>query len=606
MEAALHEIAQKAHQYIYELNGCTDDQVFNASTLTELGKYYFQKALQNVEGLTDALLKLLIKSVALHNNEPQIKDEYYDAVCKMAFIHHLPKSLLTEVQNEFDDIFNISYNRVKGEIAFALSEIDQKIENTKQQSLRIKSTAESVCGGSFIKDITADYASIKELAFKLRSLETDKETIEKVSQMTDDYFRDYCDMDDPISVEQALRKTTLSLASHHDSSPIDAKFTFSSYRIWIEATEDSVLRPYALFYKIKFLPITYRFEEQYRMASYIDEENAGKELKAKYGALPKIDDLYHMKQNDSDTYSLQLQEIINSYHIIDDICAILDSSTSLYGRKVVLEKTLNLYRSGELELFVNVAPVQIEGIITDYLYDETTFRRFTDLQIYPKAVLREKLILLGQLGNHLPSEAMLYFYFSFNNIVRNNIAHGVFENFCRDTRQIEIFSAELLMDMYYIIHIININSETEKMRRFIHGYIEHYKRIIKSEEYPHFGALLNDLIGNKTISSHGLIEKYRPLQVLYWILNPTYQKIYETVERNNDLMNLRNDLLSKEFWEYVLASLKDVVNAGYDYLNIHQEFDSIIRGLFTCGVSSDVKVVLGKVNAELVKIRELN
>jgi hypothetical protein len=71
-------------------------------------------------------------------------------------------------------------------------------------------------------------------------------------------------------------------------------------------------------------------------------------------------------------------------------------------------------------------------------------------------------------------------------------------------------------------------------------------------------------------------------------------------------MNLRNDLLSKEFWEYVLASLKDVVNAGYDYLNIHQEFDSIIRGLFTCGVSSDVKVVLGKVNAELVKIRELN
>ncbi len=606
MEAAFREIAKKAHQYIYELYECTDDQVFNASTLTELGRYYFQKTLQNVEGLTDSLLKLLIKSIALRNTEPQVEDEYYDAICNMAFIHQIPKLLFTEIRNEFDDIFIVSYNRVKGEIAFAFSEIEQKIENTKQQSSRIKSTAESVCGGSFIKDITADYASIKELAFKLRSLETDKETIEKVSQMLDDYFRDYCDMDDPTSVEQALRKTTLSLARNHDSSPIDTKFTFSPYRMLIEATEDSVLRPYALFYKVKFVPIIYMFEEQYRISSYIDEEKAGKELKAKVDALPKIDSLYRIKQHDPNAYLMQLKGLINNYHIVDNISAILNSSTSLYSRKSVLEKILSLYRNCEFELFVNSTPVQIEGIITDYLYDETTFRRFTDLMIYPKAVLREKLSLLEQFGNNMPTEALLYFYFSFNNIVRNNIAHGVFENFCSDSKQIEIFSTELLMDMFYIIHIVNINSETEKMRRFVHGYIEHYKKLIKAEEYPHFGALFNDLNGNKTVFAHGLIEKYRPLQVIYWIMNPTYQKIYETVESNEDLLELRHDLLSKEFWEYVLTSLKDVVNAGYDFFNIHQEFDSIIRGLFTCDVSSDVKEILGKVNAELAKIRALD
>ena len=322
MEATLRGIAQKAHQYIYELKECTDDQVFNTSTMTELGKYYFQKTLQNVEGLTDTLLKSLIKSIALHNSEPQIENEYYDAICEMASIHQIPKLFFIEARNEFNDIFIASYNRVKGEIASALAGLEQKIENTKDQSSRIKSIVKSVCGGSFIKDITADYASIKELAFELRTLETDKETIEKASQILYDYFRDYCDIDDPISVEQALRKSTLSLIRNSDSSPVDTKLIFLPYRMWIEATEDSVLRPYALFYKIKFVPITYKFQEQYRIASYADEEKAGKELKAKLDALPRIDNLHYMKQHAPGAYLLQLKALVNNYHIVDNILAI--------------------------------------------------------------------------------------------------------------------------------------------------------------------------------------------------------------------------------------------------------------------------------------------
>ena len=155
------------------------------------------------------------------------------------------------------------------------------------------------------------------------------------------------------------------------------------------------------------------------------------------------------------------------------------SPVLIIGRTALSTHSLGTVSYTHLDVYKRQAPVQIEGIITDYLYDETTFRRFTDLNIYPRAVLRDKLILLEQFSNNLPSEAMLYFYFSFNNIVRNNIAHGVFENFFRDSKHIEIFSTELLMDMFYIIHIVNVNSETEKMRRFIHGYIEHYKKVIK-------------------------------------------------------------------------------------------------------------------------------
>lgn len=101
------------------------------------------------------------------------------------------------------------------------------------------------------------------------------------------------------------------------------------------------------------------------------------------------------------------------------------------------------------------------------------------------------------------------------------------------------------------------------------------------------------------------MERYRPIQVVYWLVNPYYEKIYEQVEDKIDLLELRAEFLSKDFWEYVLKRLNDIIQEGFDYKNINMEFRSVVNGLFRCNVSDEVKQLLGKVNAALSKIQNL-
>ena len=113
------------------------------------------------------------------------------------------------------------------------------------------------------------------------------------------------------------------------------------------------------------------------------------------------------------------------------------------------------------------------------------------------------------------------------------------------------------------------------------------------------------MIGEKTIADYDAIERYRPIQVAYWLVNPYYEKIYGQVDDKKDLLDLRNEFLSKEFWDYVLQRLNCVISQGYDYLGINMEFLSVVKGLFSCDISPEVKQVLQKVNAALSRIRDM-
>ena len=135
------------------------------------------------------------------------------------------------------------------------------------------------------------------------------------------------------------------------------------------------------------------------------------------------------------------------------------------------------------------------------------------------------------------------------------------------------------------------------MYRFICEYDRYYEGIFKHKEQPLFEPLFNDIIGKKIIVGYDMIEKYRPMQVVYWIVNPYYEKTYEKMDDKVKLINLRNEFLSKEFWEYVLSRLVEVKKQGYDYLGINREFSSIIKAMFKCNITSETKIILGKINA---------
>ncbi|MCI7301827.1 MAG: hypothetical protein SOR93_17375 [Clostridiales Family XIII bacterium] len=97
------------------------------------------------------------------------------------------------------------------------------------------------------------------------------------------------------------------------------------------------------------------------------------------------------------------------------------------------------------------------------------------------------------------------------------------------------------------------------------------------ERYKHN---FNDIIRQKTVDDYDLIEGYRTIQVAYWIVNPYYEKIYEQVDDKNS-----------------------VISQGYDYLGINQEMYPVVKGLFKCDISTEVKRTLGRVNEALEKIK---
>jgi len=145
-------------------------------------------------------------------------------------------------------------------------------------------------------------------------------------------------------------------------------------------------------------------------------------------------------------------------------------------------------------------------------------------------------------------------------------------------------------------------SETEKMYRLIHRYKDHWSACLKKSDF-HFGCLFNDLTRNRAHHDYDSIEMLRPMQFAYWLINPYYEEIYGRVGNVSTLNDLRADFLSNDFWLYVLDKLYDVINTGWDYLFIDQEFFSVVRGLFSCDLPTNTKPTLAKVNAALSQIK---
>lgn len=386
-----------------------------------------------------------------------------------------------------------------------------------------------------------------------------------------------------------------------------ADISFSSYRDYVDIAEDDIDRPYALFYKVKMYVILENARKKYQYSCYTkSDDEALEDYKDYVQQIPKIDDLHSYKNTNPASYNAALEKLILDYKLLDDLKDKLVSSVCLRERKSVLLKAVELYEQGEYEAFNNILPIQIEGMFADYLQDTTIFLRFSKMELYLNTVLKEKIQHLQEVKSDIYPEAVEYFMYYFNNMIRNKIAHGRYKGNQNEQIQDEIFANELILDMGVLVHMLSRKSETEKMYRFVHGYKKHYEQVIRSsEEHQCFGALFNDMIGEKTIADYDAIERYRPIQVAYWLVNPYYEKIYGQVDDKKDLLDLRNEFLSKEFWDYVLQRLNCVISQGYDYLGINMEFLSVVKGLFSCDISPEVKQVLQKVNAALSRIRDM-
>ena len=584
-----------------ELYGWMDNRIFVTETMEDLGQLYYNHVLDEVENADTELLNAVIRTIKPRNVASTEQKDYYIALCKILYIEKLPSEVWRDVQREYEDIFIHKFGIVMQKYQAKVDRIDAELYQTKIAVDAIKNATPS---HSFMRDISTDEQKLYELCLKCNSLRTQKEMLAFVINYATSKLSNFCDMQDAQSIEVAKKQEVLNLSKEN---AYGADLSFSSYRDYVKVAEDNLDRPYVLFFKVKIYVIIENAQKQYYLSCNTKSNDAAiDEYKNYIQHIPKIDDLHSYKSNNPVRYNTALEQLISDYKLLDELINKLESSVCLRERKSVLLKAVELYKQGEYEIFNNILPVQIEGMFADYLYDTTTFLRFTKMDIYSNAVLKDKIRYLQEIKSDIYPEAVEYFMYYFNNMIRNKIAHGRYKGNLEEQIQDEIFSKELILDMGMLVHMLSRKSETEKMYRFVHGYKKYYERVIHStEEHQCFGALFNDMIGKKIITDYDTMERYRPIQVAYWLVNPYYEKIYGQVDDKKDLLELRNEFLSKEFWEYVLGRLNNVIDQGYDYLRINMEFLSVVKGLFKCNITSDVKQVLGKVNAALLKIKTM-
>lgn len=584
-----------------ELYGWMDNRIFVTETMEDLGQLYYNHVLDEVENADTELLNAVIRTIKPRNVASTEQKDYYIALCKILYIEKLPSEVWRDVQREYEDIFIHKFGIVMQKYQAKIDRIDAELYQTKIAVDAIKNATPS---HSFMRDISTDEQKLYELCLKCNSLRTQKEMLAFVINYATSKLSNFCDMQDAQSIEVAKKQEVLNLSKEN---AYGADLSFSSYRDYVKVAEDNLDRPYVLFFKVKIYVIIENAQKQYYLSCNTKSNDAAiDEYKNYIQHIPKIYDLHSYKSNNPVRYNTALEQLISDYKLLDELINKLESSVCLRERKSVLLKAVELYKQGEYEIFNNILPVQIEGMFADYLYDTTTFLRFTKMDIYSNAVLKDKIRYLQEIKSDIYPEAVEYFMYYFNNMIRNKIAHGRYKGNLEEQFQDEIFSKELILDMGMLVHMLSRKSETEKMYRFVHGYKKYYERVIHStEEHQCFGALFNDMIGKKIITDYDTMERYRPIQVAYWLVNPYYEKIYGQVDDKKDLLELRNEFLSKEFWEYVLGRLNNVIDQGYDYLRINMEFLSVVKGLFKCNITSDVKQVLGKVNAALLKIKTM-
>lgn len=169
-------------------------------------------------------------------------------------------------------------------------------------------------------------------------------------------------------------------------------------------------------------------------------------------------------------------------------------------------------------------------------------------------------------------------YFYFNSMIRNKVAHG---RNCFREEEYERISFELLLDLQYVIHLLEKHSDTNEAVEYVKNTVRWIEFSFSGEctEEQIYEKLLNSLKGNVIKHKNNFIGYVDSHQELYWIFNPYYEAAYEYAGVIELRDKLREYLTNENFWDYVLKYIQSYDEQEIPRIKLKQEFKSRVKAM---------------------------
>ncbi|MCL9661941.1 hypothetical protein L2089_14660 [Paenibacillus hunanensis] len=633
-------IAGKIHEiesYIQLLNKCTDEELFQLEKPKSIGQFFFRKLLKEVKDTNIDTIKIAVKSLRQYpfnqRLQPSTDEEYYEEICLYLGIKKSPKLIYSEAQKMYTDIFKSQYPSLINKIKILINETEKKKSKLKEESQSI--IAQANRKNVIFKDIKKYKAELnrnhfikKELDVLVKSSPTGISGLlpyymEQIEIFSDRFFEN---SNNDKTADEKLRKIS-SKCIFSDS--IEISNYFEPYetaikQLYFLLDDDPMYILSNIFYSIKFAPFHKKIKDKYfQKLDLTLEQNKKHQLIQNMNTELENHPLFPSSLRESASksskeYSETLEKFASE--VITSIRTNLSNSICLKKRKPIIEYCLSLIENEEDELFLNLLPVQIEGLFFDLLENTTIFKYMKDIKLYQKTLNLEftgKVNLGIEQGINIPFNAEAYFKYYFSSIMRNTVAHGnyalLFESkqiYIESTSGREVndiikrlIALELLLDLNYLIDTIYEINELDTANRYINRIANSFISLDKTENdknnHDKYKILFEDLTGigerlNISRYKSGIFITIDPVQILHWILDPYYENYLD----KSNVNLIRKFIYSLNFWEYI----DNKFEKGFDKKFEINSLQSLVRKMIS--IIKDNKLSNEATIALLKKINE--
>lgn len=607
LEPTLSYTVREIKKFVHQYNKQMDNDVFNFSNFQDVGKHIFDKTVSIIESANTDIVKLAVKQMHRYpfndRPEPTNDENYYSEICVNAGILQLPKTVLEQARNQHKSIFS---NDIK-DVFSKITQRKKDLEKTKLgfEKRREKIIAEDNHQGKKIEfNIKSHMDELDEIGISLKRCETEFELLKFYEKQLKIVQTSFCENNTDEDIDLALKKLAFRFMKYPEDDKRERKIGeyFYQYKRVIEqiaylAESDSTISSNDLIFdKIIFIPFLKKIRE-----NVLHSQGSIETYKEQFSGHQLNPENLKITRADTSKYINLLEQ--HSGEVVNNILEVFSKSVVLAPRKKIVEKCIKLFLDKEYEIFVNVIPIQIEGMFDDLLRS-IVFDLFTDIKRHSNAVLREKIEILRKKNINKFFEVEAYFKYYFNGIIRNTIAHGKSAILLDSNGSYKKLALELIFGLNYFADTIFSINELDAMNEYIYKTSLSFNECkIEYNVNDFYECLFSDLNGTRSCFwesdyKSGLFKTYSPKQILWWMFNPFYESF---CKYSDELNTLRDLLKSSGFWNYVLEKLNEQFTSPRFNKD---EFESVVKKMFSipCGNSETIEI-LKKINKRLKIIK---